>query len=232
MFRAAGIRASGCRPCAEFARGSVLGVPLALNGWEIGLLSTAAVFIVLALIASMVVPRSRPEFPSRYLGWFIAGCIVLFAAQMTAVVLLAEVGEEHEAEAAGEVEPGETATEPAPTEPAPTTGETETEPTTGETETATETGTETGAAPPAGEGDPAAGKEVFLGESGCGTCHTLADAGTSGTIGPNLDEAQPSFELAVDRVTNGQGPMPSFADSLSEQQIRDVAAYVSTAAGG
>jgi cytochrome c6 len=211
-------------------------VPLALNGWEIGLLSTAAVFIVLALIASMVVPRSRPEFPSRYLGWFVAGCIVLFAAQMTAVVLLAEVGEEHEAEAAGEAEPGETATEPAPTEPEPTTGETETEtsepePTTGETETGTET--ETGAAPPpAGEGDPAAGKEVFLGESGCGTCHTLADAGTSGTIGPNLDEAQPPFELVVERVTNGMNPMPSFADSLSEQQIRDVAAYVSTAAGG
>jgi cytochrome c6 len=212
-------------------------VPLALNGWEIGLLSTAAVFIVLALIASMVVPRSRPQFPSRYLGWFIAGCIVLFAAQMTAVILLAEVGEEHEAEAAGEGEP----TEPEPTEPEPTepTEPTEPEPTTGETETeTTEPGqtdaeTETGAAPPpAGEGDPAAGREVFLGESGCGTCHTLADAGTSGTIGPNLDESQPPPELVVERVTNGQGAMPSFADSLSEQQIQDVAAYVSTAAGG
>jgi mono/diheme cytochrome c family protein len=39
-------------------------------------------------------------------------------------------------------------------------------------------------------------------------------------------------ELAVDRVTNGQGVMPPFADQLSEQQIRDVAAYVSTASGG
>ena len=108
-----------------------------------------------------------------------------------------------------------TETEPAETETAPTTEETENAP------------------PPAGgEGDPVAGKEVFLGASGCGSCHTLADAGTSGTIGPNLDESQPSFELAVDRVTNGQGVMPPFADSLSEQEIRDVATYVSTSAGG
>jgi mono/diheme cytochrome c family protein len=194
-------------------------VPLALNGWEIGLLITAAVFIVLALIASMVVPRSRPEFPSRYLGWFIAGCIVLFASQMTAVVLLAEVGEEEHA-AAEETEPGEpTETEPGETQPTET-GPTETQPT---EPTPTEPA-------PGGEGDPAAGKQIFT--SNCGSCHTLADAGTSGTIGPNLDESMPAFELAVDRVTNGQGAMPSFSGQLSEQQINDVAAYVSTAAGG
>jgi mono/diheme cytochrome c family protein len=92
--------------------------------------------------------------------------------------------------------------------------------------------TETEAAEePAGEGDPAAGKDVFA-EAGCGTCHTLADAGTTGTIGPSLDESQPSFELAVERVTNGMGAMPPFRDQLSEQQIQDVAAYVSQAAGG
>jgi cytochrome c6 len=193
-----------------------------MTGWEIGLLSTAAVFIVLALIASMVVPRSRPEFPSRALGWFIAGCIVLFAAQMTAVILLAEVGEEeHAAEEAGPGEPGEEEPKPEPGEPTETTP-TAPEPTTGETETTP---------PPAGgEGDPAAGKEVF--GANCASCHTLADAGSTGTVGPNLDESQPSLELAVDRVTNGQGAMPSFADTLSEQQIQDVAAYVSTAAGG
>jgi mono/diheme cytochrome c family protein len=101
--------------------------------------------------------------------------------------------------------------------------------TTTETET-TETETETGNGE--GEGDPAAGKEVFLGSSGCGTCHTLADAGTSGTVGPNLDDTQPSFDLAVDRVTNGQGGMPSFSATLSEEDIQNVAAYVSTAAGG
>jgi mono/diheme cytochrome c family protein len=104
---------------------------------------------------------------------------------------------------------------------------TETETTDGET---TEEETTTDGAP--AEGDPAAGKEVFLGSAGCGSCHTLADAGTSGTIGPNLDDSQPSFELAVDRVTNGQGAMPSFSSTLSETQIADVAAYVSSVTGG
>ena len=95
--------------------------------------------------------------------------------------------------------------------------------TTGEI-TTTETETTDGGAT---EGDPVAGKEIFLGTGGCGACHTFADAGTSGTIGPNLDDSQPSFELAVDRVTNGQGAMPSFSGTLTEQQIADVAAYVS-----
>jgi cytochrome c6 len=211
-------------------------VPLALTGWEIGLLSTAVVFIVLALIASMVVPRSRPEFPSRYLGWFIAGCIVLFVGQMTAVILLAEVGEEHAA-AETETETEPTETEPTETETTETettqTEPTETEPTETET-TETEPGetTETTPPPPGGGGDPVAGKEVFLGDSACGSCHTLADAGTSGSIGPNLDESQPPADLVVDRVTNGAGAMPSFSGSLSEQEIQDVAAYVASAAGG
>lgn len=90
-----------------------------------------------------------------------------------------------------------------------------------ETET-TET-TETGEEEPA-EGDPAAGKPVFV--ANCGTCHTLADAGTTGTIGPDLDESQPDLELVVDRVTNGQGLMPAFGDSLSEEEIANVSAYV------
>jgi mono/diheme cytochrome c family protein len=81
-----------------------------------------------------------------------------------------------------------------------------------------------------GEGDPANGKEVFA-SAGCGSCHVLSDAGTSGQVGPNLDEAQPDEALVVDRVTNGAGAMPSFKDRLSEQEIADVAAYVSSAAG-
>jgi mono/diheme cytochrome c family protein len=79
------------------------------------------------------------------------------------------------------------------------------------------------------EGDAVAGKQIFV--SNCAGCHTLADAGTTGTIGPNLDDAQPSSELVTDRVTNGQGVMPSFAGALSDQQIADVAAYVSETAG-
>ena len=112
-----------------------------------------------------------------------------------------------------------------------TTDTTETDTTETETTETTETTTETTETTPEAEGDPVAGKEVFLGASACGTCHTLADAGTSGTVGPNLDDTQPSSELVVDRVTNGQGGMPSFSSSLSEQQIADVAAYITSVAG-
>jgi len=89
------------------------------------------------------------------------------------------------------------------------------------------TGAEAGADANENPGDPAAGKEVFLGVGGCGSCHTFADAGTSGSIGPNLDDAAPSLDLALDRITNGQGAMPSFSGQLTDQQIADVAAYVS-----
>lgn len=183
-------------------------MPLALTGYEIGLLAVACVFIVFALIVALVVPRARPDFPAKRLGIFVAVCVALFAAQMGAVLALAELGEEHESEAA------------------PTTETTTTETTTTETKTTETETTET----TEGQTEPV-GKVVFE-SAGCVSCHTLADAGASGTIGPNLDQSMPSHELVVDRVTNGQGAMPSFADSLSEEQIEEVAAYVSAAAGG
>ena len=184
-------------------------VLLALTGYETGLLVVAAAFIVFALVVALVIPRSRPSFPGNRLGLFLAICGVFFVAQMTAVLVLAEVGEAdesaHEETAAGE------GTEPTETEP------TETE------------ATETEPAETAGS-DPV-GKEIFLGTAGCASCHTLADAGATGTIGPNLDATKPSVELAVERVTNGAGAMPSFADTLSAEQIQEVATYVSAAAG-
>jgi cytochrome c6 len=89
----------------------------------------------------------------------------------------------------------------------------------------------TGAAPPPPGGDGEAdGKSIFT--ASCAACHTLADAGATGTIGPNLDESQPPKELAVDRVTNGFGAMPAFRDSLSPEQIDAVAEYVASVAGG
>jgi cytochrome c6 len=200
-------------------------VPLALTGYEIGLLAVAAVFIVFALVAALVVPRARPDFPAKRLGTFIAVCIALFAVQIGAVLALAELGEEEHAEAVPPTGtlPGET-TETGTTE-TETTETTETDTT--ETET---TETETTEPSEEGGGDPVAGKEVFLGTAGCSGCHTLADAGTSGTIGPNLDDASPSFDKVVERVTFGAGAMPAFEDTLSEQQIQDVAAYVSSVA--
>ena len=80
-------------------------------------------------------------------------------------------------------------------------------------------------------GDATAGKAVFT-SAGCVGCHTLADAGATGTVGPNLDEAKPDNELVVTRVTKGQGAMPPFAGQLTDQQIADVADYVVQATGG
>jgi mono/diheme cytochrome c family protein len=81
------------------------------------------------------------------------------------------------------------------------------------------------------EGDATAGKELFA-SNGCGSCHTLADAGSSGAVGPNLDQSKPSYELVVTRVTKGQGGMPAFGDRLEAQQIADVSQYVVDSTGG
>ena len=79
-------------------------------------------------------------------------------------------------------------------------------------------------------GDITAGKKVFV-SGGCGSCHTLADAGSSGAVGPNLDEAKPDAALVKTRVTDGRGAMPPFKGQLNATQIADVAAYVSSVAG-
>ena len=75
-------------------------------------------------------------------------------------------------------------------------------------------------------GDAANGEQVYA-SAGCGGCHTFEAAGSTGSVGPNLDDAAPSFDLVVTQVTNGGGAMPAFGDELSEQEIRDVAAFVS-----
>jgi cbb3-type cytochrome c oxidase subunit III len=83
---------------------------------------------------------------------------------------------------------------------------------------------------PAPPGGPTDGKAIFA-SAGCVGCHTLAAAGATGTVGPNLDDAKPSKELVIDRVTNGQGGMPSFKGQLSQAQIEAVATFVSQNAG-
>jgi cytochrome c551 len=84
---------------------------------------------------------------------------------------------------------------------------------------------------PAPGGDVVAGEEVFA-TAGCGSCHALGAAGSSGGAGPSLDDVKPSFEATVEQVTEGGGGMPSFRDSLSEQQILDVSAFVAAATSG
>ena len=76
---------------------------------------------------------------------------------------------------------------------------------------------------------PTDGKSIF--QANCAACHTLADAGTSGNVGPNLDQAKPPKSLVIMRVTNGQGVMPSFKGTLDNAQINAVADYVSSVAG-
>jgi cytochrome c553 len=89
---------------------------------------------------------------------------------------------------------------------------------------------ETGGAEAGGESAAvAAGKTVFT--ANCGTCHTLKEAGTSGTVGPNLDELEPEMATVEHQVETGGGGMPAFKGQLSTEEITDVATYVSTVAG-
>ena len=81
------------------------------------------------------------------------------------------------------------------------------------------------------KGVAASGSKVF-GSAGCGNCHTLAAAKSTGTVGPNLDQLKPDYRTVTAQVTLGGGAMPSFKGQLSSQQIADVAAYVVTSTGG
>ncbi len=66
---------------------------------------------------------------------------------------------------------------------------------------------------------------------GCSSCHTLADAGASGHVGPSFDgDSNLSHDFVVDRVTNGQGPMPSFGGQMTSDEIDALATYVMHAA--
>ena len=174
------------------------------NG-KIGLGLVALAFIAFALVSSFVLPRRNPDFPGRRLGAYLVVASLIFVAMIAAVVVFAKESEEEGADA----EVTETAT--GETEP------TETEPT--ETETA---GT---------EGDVAAGEAVFA-SAGCGGCHTLEAAGSSGNVGPNLDESQPDAALVEQRVRNGAGAMPAFEGQLEDKEIADVTAFVVESTSG
>jgi cbb3-type cytochrome c oxidase subunit III len=73
------------------------------------------------------------------------------------------------------------------------------------------------------------GKSIF--QAKCASCHTLKDAGTTGTVGPNLDQLKPPFSIVQNQVINGGAVMPAFKGVLTEAQIKAVAKYVSSVAG-
>jgi cytochrome c oxidase subunit 2 len=86
----------------------------------------------------------------------------------------------------------------------------------------------------------ALGRETFAGDGGCGACHTLAEAGTSGTTGPDLDRAlqgQSEDQIRADIVDPNARIAPGFAanimppnfeQTLSSQQLAGLVAYLAT----
>jgi mono/diheme cytochrome c family protein len=186
------------------------------TGNAVGLALIAGAFVVFALLSALVIPRRWPQFPGRGLGWFIAATLVFFVATLGAVEVFAKEEPEEAAH-------GETATE---------TGETETQP------AGTTTGEEQPPPPPAAaQGDASAGRQVFE-TQGCGSCHTFSAAGTSGSVGPNLDEALQGkdaefvHESIVDpnaEVASGFAPnvMPQdYGQNLTQKQVDDLVAFL------
>jgi outer membrane protein assembly factor BamB/mono/diheme cytochrome c family protein len=88
---------------------------------------------------------------------------------------------------------------------------------------------EAGGSGAGGEAQLTMGKSAFT--TNCAGCHTLSEASTTGSVGPNLDELMPNFSLVVKQVTNGGASMPAFGNTLSKAEIEAIAKYVSTVAG-
>jgi mono/diheme cytochrome c family protein len=181
-----------------------------------------AVLVGFSLVVALVIPRRNPGFPGRQLRFFVVLSTLLIAGMLGAVEVL---GESHDFAAHGET--GGT-TEESPT----ATGETSPPPT-----------GETGEEP---QGDPEAGEEVFttVASPACATCHTLQAAGATQTLGPNLDEALADKDAAFIResivepdaeVTSGfaDNLMPEdYGDKLTEQQLKDLVAFLVEATHG
>ena len=85
-----------------------------------------------------------------------------------------------------------------------------------------------------GDAQLAEGRALFVGGAtpACAICHTLKDAGATGSVGPVLDELRPDEDRVAAAVRGGIGAMPSFSASLTAAQIRALARYVAKASGG
>jgi len=70
------------------------------------------------------------------------------------------------------------------------------------------------------------GLDVYNNKAQCGVCHTLQAAGSTGDIGPNLDQLKPSMDRIIYVVTNGIGVMPAWEGILTYEEIEAVAYYV------
>ena len=83
----------------------------------------------------------------------------------------------------------------------------------------------------AADGDDV-GRQLFVKAAtpACAICHTLADAGASGNVGPSLDELKPNAQRVAMVVKAGLGAMPPYPQ-LSEEQVQAIARYVARASG-
>jgi cytochrome c oxidase subunit 1 len=89
--------------------------------------------------------------------------------------------------------------------------------------TVTETQPQPGGGPPAANVED--GKTVFA-SAGCGGCHVFGPAGSTGTVGPALDGTALTSEQVAALVRDGRGGMPAFGGRLGDDEIEDVAAFV------
>lgn len=84
---------------------------------------------------------------------------------------------------------------------------------------------------PLPQGDPVRGESVAdNAEPACSVCHTLAAAEWEGETAPDLDNLSLGYERIYNAISNGPGAMPAYRDQLSEQEMQDVAAFVSAEA--
>ena len=139
---------------------------------KVTLLIVAGLFIAWALITAIWIPKRNPDFPATLTVFLLVSSLFL-VAQLGAVYWVTST-QEVETEAGGDVPRREHA---------------------GRDDTRRDDPRRD--PQPGADADVVAGKEVFE-SAGCVGCHTLADAGATGTVGPNLDEAKPPADLVVD----------------------------------
>ncbi len=198
------------------------------TGHEIGLAVTGAIFIAFALLSSFVFPRLNPDFPTKKgLRWYLPLAFCFFAAMLAAVLVFGR--EKKEAAAAATTTASSTTT----------------------SSSSTTTSSSASAAPsaPYANGDATAGKSVFA-SAGCSACHTFKPAGSTGTVGPNLDDLADYAKQAGEGLGNytvdaiihppakyvpkgfPTNAMPTtFGSSLNSKQIADLVAFLDGSSG-
>jgi cytochrome c6 len=82
-----------------------------------------------------------------------------------------------------------------------------------------------GAATPATPANASPGQKLVT-QTGCGSCHALAAAGSTGIAGKKLDGLAPDPATVARWIRTGGGGMPSFAAQLSDPQLRQLATFV------